>query len=155
MSLRNRQRLLKKLAAIQGAPRKALREALDKSAAEITAMQKRLAPVRSGDLRESIGYTFGDYTPANANVRGVRAGGGGDPDLTVTLHAGDAKAFYAAWVEFGAAGPWKIEGRFEGSTHPGLTSQPFFYPAFRSMKRRAASRLTRTARKAIRDAAKS
>jgi HK97 gp10 family phage protein len=153
--MRNRDRLLKRLAAIQGAPRKAMRAALEKSAAEISAMQKRLVPVRSGDLRNSIGYTFGNYRPDNANVRGVTAGQGGDPDLTVTLHAGDAKAFYAAWVEFGTSGPYEISGRFEGATHPGSKSEPFFFPAFRSLRRRAGNRLVRAGKKAIRDAAKS
>lgn len=153
MTLQNRDRLLKKLAAIQGAPRKAAREALKKNAAEIVAMQKRLAPVRSGDLQNSIGYTFGRYRAANANVRGVSAGTSGDPDLSVTIHAGDAKAWYAALVEFGTSGPYRIEGRFEGATHPGSRAVPFFYPAWRALNRRAKSRLTRTMRKAIKEAA--
>jgi HK97 gp10 family phage protein len=155
MTMQNRARLLKRLAAIQGAPRKVLRAALAKSAEEITAMQKRLAPVDSGDLRDSIGYTFGSYTPDNANVRGVAAGGGGDPDLSVTLHAGNAKAFYAAFIEFGAAGPWEISGKFQGAEHPGFKPQPYFYPAYRALRKRAKGRITRTARKAIRDAAQS
>jgi HK97 gp10 family phage protein len=152
MSLQNRDRLLKKLAAIQAAPRAAMKEALRQNAAEITAMQKRLAPVVSGDLRNSIGFTFGTYRAANANVRGVSGGGGGDPDLSVTIHAGDARAFYAAMLEFGASGPWTIGGRFAGATHPGFSAEPFFYPAWRALRRRSKSRLTRAMRKSIRDA---
>lgn len=152
MTLRNRDSLLKKLAAIQGAPRAAMRAALQKNAAEITEMQKRLAPVRSGDLRNSIGYTFGQYRAANANVRGVSGGtGGSDPDLSVTIHAGDDKAFYARWLEFGVAGPWTIGGRFEGATHGGFRAEPYFFPAWRALKRRSKSRLTRAMRKAIKD----
>ena len=154
MSLQNRDRLLRKLARIQGAPRAAMRQALEQNAAEITAMQKRLAPVASGDLRNSIGSTFGKFRAANANVRGVAGGGGSDPDLSVTIHAGDAKAFYAAFLEFGASGPWQIGGRFEGATHPGFSAQPFFYPAWRALKRRSKSRLTRAMRKSIKDAVK-
>jgi HK97 gp10 family phage protein len=154
MSLQNRERMLQKLKAIQGAPRAAMRRALEQNAAEITAMQKRLAPVDSGDLRNSIGYTFGTYRAANANVRGVAAGTGGDPDLSVTIHAGDAKAFYARFLEFGASGPWAISGRFEGATHPGYAAEPYFYPAWRALGRRSKTRLTRAMRKAIRDAVK-
>jgi HK97 gp10 family phage protein len=154
MSLQNRDRFLKKLAAIQGAPRKAMREALRKNAEELSDMQRRMAPVASGDLKRSIGYTFGDYRAANANVRGVGGGGAGDPDLTVTVHAGDEKAFYAAFIEFGTKGPYKVGGKFAGAMHPGITAQPFFYPSYRALKRRMKSRLTRSGRKAIREAAK-
>lgn len=153
MTLQNRDRLLRKLAAIQGAPRAAMKEALRQNATEIVAMQKRLAPVASGDLRNSIGFTFGTYRSANANVRGVSGGGGGDPDLSVTIHAGDARAFYAAMLEFGASGPWTIGGRFAGATHPGFSAEPFFYPAWRALRRRSKSRLTRAMRKSIREAA--
>lgn len=154
MALKGRQALLQKMERMGKAPRAAAREALRKSADEINALQRRLAPVVSGDLQLSIRYTFGSYKPENANVRGVGASGGtGDPDLTVHFHAGDAKAFYAAWIEFGTAGPWEIKGKFIGSTHPGFAAQPFFYPAFRSLRRKAMSRITRALRKAIKDAA--
>jgi HK97 gp10 family phage protein len=154
MSLQNRDKLLRKLERIQGLPRIRMRAALVTGAEEITAMQKRLAPVDSGDLRNSIGYTFGSYSPANANVRGPRAGGAGDADLSVTIHAGDARAFYAAFLEFGTAGPYEIKGRFAGASHPGITAQPFFYPAVRTLRRRVKGRITRAGRKALRDAAK-
>lgn len=153
MSLANRQRFLRKLERIQGLPRVRMKEALRVGAAEISDMQKRLAPMDSGALRASIGFTFGSYTAANANVRGTKAGGGGDPDLTVILHAGDATAFYASFLEFGTAGPYEIRGRFGGAMHPGLTARPFFYPAVRALRRRTLSRITRAGRKALRDAA--
>jgi HK97 gp10 family phage protein len=152
MTLRNRDNLLKKLAAIQGAPRAAMRAALQKNAAEITDMQKRLAPVQSGDLRNSIGYTFGKYKAANSNVRGVVGGdGAGDPDLSVTIHAGDEKAWYAAILEFGVAKEWTVGGKFAGATHPGMSPEPYFYPSWRALRRRSKSRLTRAMRKAIKD----
>ncbi len=153
MTLQNREKLLKKLAAIQGAPREAMKAALTQNAVEITDMQKRLAPVDSGDLRNSIGYTFGEYRAANANVRGVSGGGGGDPDLSVTIHAGDEKAFYARWLEFGVSKSWTIGGKFEGAAHPGFSAEPYFFPAWRALKRRSKSRLTRAMRKAIKEAA--
>ena len=143
---------LERLARIQGPPRRRMREALEKSAQEIIAMQKRLAPVDDGDLRNSIGYTFGFYQAENSNVRGVTAGGGADPDLSVTLHAGDAKAFYAAFVEFGTSGPYTVGGKFAGAQHPGITAQPYFFPAYRALRKRAKSRLTRAMKRGIKEA---
>ena len=116
-------------------------------------MQKRLVPVEGGDLKNSIGYTFGSYSAANPNVRGV-GGGGGDSDLSVTVHAGDAKAFYAAFLEFGTSGPYKIKGKFAGATHPGIHAQPYFYPAYRTLKKSMKSRMGRATRKAIQDGAR-
>lgn len=163
--VRNKEKLARKLAAIQGAPRKAIHEALRQSAEEVTAMQKRLAPVKSGDLKNSIGYTFGTYRPDNANVRGVSAGGGaGDSDLTVTVHAGDTKAWYAALVEFGTSahvikskrpgGLLSIYGRLIMSVnHPGAAPQPFFYPAWRASRKRVRSRISRATTKSVKQAA--
>jgi HK97 gp10 family phage protein len=151
MTFQNRDRMLAKLKKIQGAPRARLRGALEKNAEELTAMQKRMAPVASGALRDSIGFTFGDYAPANANVRGVSGGGGGDPDLSVTVHAGDARAWYAALVEFGT-NPHENKGRFSGTQHPGAQASPYFYPSYRALKRRMKSRATREARKGIKEA---
>jgi len=148
-----RQSLAAKLARIQGAPRTAIHAALRQGAEEITAMQKRLAPRDSGDLADSIGYTFGDYRAQNANVRGVMGGtSGNDPDLSVTLHAGDAKAYYAMFVEFGTAAH-TAGGKFKGAQHPGTAPHPFFYPAYRALRKRAKSRISRATTKSIKEAA--
>lgn len=153
--MENRQRLLKKMADLPGETRSAIRQALAQGADEITDMQKRLAPRKSGALRNSIGSTFGTYKAENSRVRGVSAGAGGaDPDLTVTLHAGDAKAYYAAFVEFGTA-PHPQGGMFEGTDHPGTTAQPFFYPAYRALRRRVKARVTRATKQAARRVAAS
>jgi len=163
--VRNRERALKRLSAIQGAPRQAIRDALKQGAEEVTAMQKRLAPHKSGDLQNSIGYTFGSYRPENSNVRGMTASsGGGDPDLTVTIHAGDAKAFYAAFVEFGTSaheikpkrpgGLLNVYGRLLTTvSHPGATPQPFFFPGWRATRKRVKSRISRATTKSVRKAA--
>lgn len=153
MAMQNRDRLLKKLQAIQGKPRAAMRKALQQSAEEIVALQKRLAPKRTGALANSIGYSFGGHVPDNANVRGVGGGQGGDPDLTAVIHAGDKDAYYAAFVEFGTA-PHEAGGMFEGAQNPGTPAQPFFYPAYRALRKRAKSRVSRAAAKAIKEGAK-
>ncbi|WP_262027145.1 HK97-gp10 family putative phage morphogenesis protein [Microvirga sp. Mcv34] len=153
-------RLRAKLRALPKEAKKEIREALEKSAGEVVRMAKQLAPYESGDLRNSIGYTFGTYRPDNSNVRGMSATiSDGDPDLTVTIHAGDKKAWYARLVEFGTAahtirskrpgGLLNINGRLiEQVSHPGGSPRPFFYPAWRANKRRIRGRLTRATRKA-------
>ncbi len=150
--VQNVERLKRRLAAIPKAARAEIRKALEKGAQEIKTMARVMAPVKDGDLRESIDYTFGAFSPENSNVRGVSASDGlGDPDLSVTIHAGDAKAFYAAFVEFGTA-PHPQGGQFTGTQHPGTAPQPFFYPAYRLLKKRVKGRIGRAVRKAARDA---
>lgn len=152
--MQNRERLLRKMERLPTAARQSMRVALDQSAGEIVDMQKRLVPRRSGALQNSIGYTFGNYRPDNSNVRGVSAGAeGADPDLSVTIHAGDATAFYAAFVEFGTAPHPQPNNPRIGYSHPGANAQPFFFPAYRALKRRVKSRITRAAKKAARDVA--
>lgn len=142
--------MLARLAAIPPKVRQEVGKATQKGADEITAMQKRLAPVRTGALRNSIRNVRGTYTPDNPNVRGFGGPRKGDPDLTVHLVAGNAKAWYAALVEFGTK-PHLNKGRFAGTRHPGTTAQPYFYPAYRSLKRRYKARVTRAMRKALKD----
>ncbi|EJW12736.1 phage protein, HK97, GP10 [Rhodovulum sp. PH10] len=150
--MQGRERLLAKMAAIPKAQRAAMRPVLEEAAREVTSMQRRLVPVRSGALLRSIGYTFGRYRAENANVRGVSAGGDADPNLSVTLHAGDAEAYYAAFVEFGTSAH-TAGGKFKGAHHPGSMARPFFYPVFRALRRRIKARITRAMRKAAREAA--
>ena len=50
----SRERTLAILAAVPAAIKKAVRTEIEKQAAEIASMQKRLVPVRSGKLKKSI-----------------------------------------------------------------------------------------------------
>lgn len=137
MKIEGKERLRKKLRAIPVAARAEIHAALEKSASELAATATSLAPKKTGALAASIGYTFGEYKPDNANVRGIKTFGAdngvGDPDLTVTVHVGDAKAFYAAFVEFGTQKS---------------SAQPFFFPAYRLVKKRVKGRVTRATTKA-------
>lgn len=151
MKISRVENLKRKIAALPVVARDEIDKSLRTSAGEIVSLAKAFAPVESGDLQDSIDYTVGDYTPENSNVRGV-SGSTGTHDLAVTIHAGDAKAFYAAWVEFGTA-PHTNGGRFEGTHNPGMSAQPFFYPAFRLGKKRAKSRISRALTKAAKKVA--
>jgi len=148
--LEGRARLLAKMAALPAEVRSAIKQALAEGADEITDMQKRLAPVKSGELRDSIKQTWGGgrerYSSLNATS------GAGDPDLTVRISAGNTKVRYAHLIEFGTR-PHINGGKFAGTLHPGTRAQPFFYPAYRALKRRVKSRITRATTKAARKVA--
>lgn len=161
-----RERLLKKMAAIPQAIRKDIATAIEAGANDIVSLQKQLAPKQSGDLRNSIRAVKGSYTPENANVRGMSASAaeGNDPDLTVHIVAGDDKAWYARLVEFGTApheirpkrpgGLLNVYGRMiESVSHPGAKPRPFFYPAYRALRRRVKGRITRATKRAIKKVA--
>jgi HK97 gp10 family phage protein len=112
----------------------------------------------SGALKKSISYTFGNYTPANGNVRGFSKGGvQGDEDLTVTVHAGNQEAWYAGLVEFGTKNDRFVKN-YLGQTGVrvnvgSMPAQPFFFPAYRANKKNLKSNVTRAMRKAIKQAA--
>lgn len=145
----------RRMRAIPREARVTIRRQLDKNASEIVANARRFAPTRTGALKRSIDKTFGKYTANNGNVRSVGGGGSGvqDPDLTVTIHAGDATAWYAALVEFGTAPHDQPNNPRSGHHHPGASAHPYFFPAWRLGKRRAKSGLARAIKRAAQKAA--
>lgn len=117
--------LNKKLAAIPKATRAEVRSVLVKSAAEMVALAQAIVPQDDGDLKASIRQHPGKHDLAVV----VRAGG------EVTTKNGYD---YAIAVEHGTVD---------------TTEQPFFWPAYRAVKKRAKGRATRAIRKAARAAA--
>lgn len=146
--LLNREKALRKLAAIPPAVRSAAKQALAQSADEITEAIRTAAPQgKTGKLKKSIKQTWGGGKVRYSSLSG-NAGEAGDPDLSVRISAGDAKTRYAHLVEFGTA-PHINGGAFAGTEHPGTTAQPFFYPTWRAKRRRARARVSRAITKAI------
>jgi len=125
---------------------------MEKGAQELIDMMKRLVPVDDGDLRDSIGWTWGE-APAGAKV--ISQSNADSRGLKITVYAGSQKAFYAAWVEFGTAPHNVASGggnkSHTGATHghPGSRAQPFFFPSYRSLKKRIQSRIKRQAKAAM------
>lgn len=118
------------------------KKAMEKSADELVAMMKRLAPVlkdtdprrRPGDLRDSIGWTWGEAPKGSFTI--MKSSGGREyAGLKITIYAGNKDAFYARWVEFGTQK---------------MPAQEFFFPSYRAMRKRIKSRITREMKKAIR-----
>lgn len=154
-------KLKKKLAALPKETRAELRAALQKSADEIVAMQKRLAPKETGELANSIVATPGGKGPAYS--QGAASPTAGDPDLSITITAGNTRVRYAHLVEFGTR-PHTIRAKDGGALgpggifgteveHPGATAQPFFYPGYRALKKRVRGRISRGISKAAKKVA--
>lgn len=142
-------KLNRKLKAIQKAAKDEARKAVVLGAEEVAAMQRRLAPVDDGDLKESIHVTKpGETTPPYSQPGGSRTAG---PEQAL-ITAGNTKVRTAHLVEFGAA-PHINGGLFAGTQHPGTAAQPFFFPAWRALRRRVKSRVSREITKAIKKAA--
>lgn len=122
------EKLRAKMRALPDAVRGEIRAAMERGANEIVALAKTLVPVDQGDLRDSIGWTWGD-----APTGSMALAQGGTADMRLTIYAGDSQAFYARWVEFGTAR---------------MSAQPFFFPAYRALRRRVRSRVARAVNKA-------
>ena len=149
-----RSALLRKLALLPDAARQEIAKAINQSAEEIAAAQRRQAPKRTGALERSIVVSRGGAVPKYASVGRSGATEKGDPDLTVIVSAGNSAVRYAHLVEFGTA-PHENKGMFEGSQNPGAKAQPFFFGPYRAYRKRAKSRMTRATKKAARAVAAS
>jgi HK97 gp10 family phage protein len=137
---------------------------MEAAAERICDQARNLCPVDEGDLRASIGWTWG-AAPSGSLTLGSFSGGGG---LKLTIYAGNDKAFYARYVEFGtqagargqrvgdhgAGNRQSKKGRKSYRTHPGSSAQPFFFPAYRLEKKAAVARIRRAVAKAVREAGK-
>lgn len=125
--------LKRRIAAIPKAARVEIAKALDASAAEMVASAKHLAPDDDGDLQSSIRWSQGE-TPL---ARVIEAGG---PTTTRPVREGQSATYdYALAQEFGTEK---------------MPAQPFFYPAYRIIRKRIVGRVRRAVSKAARTAAK-
>jgi len=145
--------LIRKLKVLPEVAREQIRAAMAKEADEIVALMKRLVQVDDGDLQKSIGWTWGNKVPKGAMAVATKGKG----DLSITIFAGNEKAYYARWIEFGTqshdipgAPDWVRPMLEHGVTHPGSKAFPFFYPGWRAGRKQA----KRNLRKAAREAAK-
>lgn len=135
VKVEGREKLRRKFAALPKAVREEMMGALVKSAEDLTGMQKRLAPVKTGKLRDSIKYEIEN------------------DGMTAIVTAGDKEAFYAAMVEHGTKAH-VAGGRFAGAEIPAMPARPFFFPAFRALKKSIKSRASRAVTKGIKKIAR-
>lgn len=121
---------------IARAPREAVLPALIKSGNELAAAQKVLAETSrdTGALIDSIAVTLpGHSTPAYSQPGGARVAG----ETEVLVTAGNTDVRYPHLVEYGTSD---------------TDAQPFFWPAFRLLRKRLQNRNNRAAKKAVKDA---
>jgi HK97 gp10 family phage protein len=147
-------KLKRKLRTFPRAAREKISGAMERSAQEMVTLAKALAPFEDGDLKKSIGWTWGNAPKGSMVLGKVRQAGRGAGNLVITVYAGGGDAFYARWVEFGTS-PHLQGGRFAGTQHPGTVAQPFFFPAYRTLRKRIRSRTSRALRSAARSIAAS
>lgn len=138
-------RLIRKLKVLPSAAQAEIKAMLAKQADDVTAMMRRLAPEDDGDLRDSIGWVWGNKVPKGAMAIATVGKGG----LTITIYAGDAKAYYARFVEFGTEAH-TAGGKFAGATIPAIPAQPFFYPSWRALRKQVKRGLRQASRDAVR-----
>lgn len=127
------QALHKRMQAVPDRIRKEIKATLEGYAAQVVAEMKSLTPVESGELRDSIGWTWGDAPAGSFTVGSVRGGEYGK--ISITIYAGNKEAFYAHMQEFGTIN---------------MAANPFFFPVYRANKRRIMAGITRAVKKGMR-----
>lgn len=143
--VRNKDRLFAKLKQLAPDAARELGEEALKSGQEMVDIARGYAPFDEGDLIESIVVTpGGQQTPAYSQPGGSQR----VPEHAALVTAGNSKVRYPHLVEYGTR-PHINAGIFPGTAHPGTVAQPFFWPAFRLMRKRFKSRMTRRLNKAL------
>jgi HK97 gp10 family phage protein len=130
-----REALKRKFDALPKVARDMIRAAMEKQAKDIVAMARRLVPVATGKLRDSIGWTWGRAPKGVMTIATVKSTGG---EMTLTIYAGNAEAFYSRWVEFGTINQ---------------PAQPFFYVSYRANRKKAKSAIRRAVTKSAKTVA--
>src|SRR5215207_8933026 len=145
------ERLERRLKAIPQAYRDAIKTQILLSADKIMEHQKRVVPVDSGALRDSIVVTPGGSKKVAYSSVGIGKGSR-DHELSATISAGNTKVRYAHLVEFGTT-THIAGGKFAGATIPGAPAQPFFYPPWRLGKKRFRAEVSKVVRASAKKAA--
>lgn len=121
---------------IPRAAKAAAQRAVIEGAHTVAELQYSLAPVDDGDLRNSIEVTPpGSMTPPYSHPGGSQMAREGQALIT----AGNTDVRYAHLVEYGTIK---------------TPAQPYFWPAWRSLRTRVKGNVTRSIKKAVTAAAK-
>lgn len=152
-----RSNLKKKIEVLPNSVAMAVRQAMEEAAQTMVEKMQNLVPVDSGDLKDSIGWSWGS-APDRAMAITSLGGPEDKSDMRIVIYAGSEKAYYAKWVEFGtkarAPGKYHTEGsnhaRNAGAHgHRATHARPFFWPTWRLEKKRIRARMARKINAAI------
>lgn len=153
----------KRFEAIPERVRLATIRAMEKGADELVDTMKRLAPVGKypggGALRDSIAWTWGKAPKGAVTITsmGSRKYGG----LKITVYAGgtektarrQARSSGTRARDRYRSGYFDSDNaRYQEFGTSKMRANPFFFPAYRALRRRIRSRITREISKAIRSA---
>lgn len=133
-------RLRARLAKIPDIAREAAAAAMEEGAQEIVDAMKMAAPVDSGDLRDSIGWTWGEVPAGSFVIDEIRSGknkGDQYATLRIKIYAGNREAFYARFQEFGTR------------SQP---AQPFFFSTWKRERAKIRRKIRAAIRKRIKEA---
>ena len=134
-------RIAAKLKRIPDMAVDAAKRAMEEGAQEIVEAMRAAAPKgATGNLRDSIGWTWGDVPPGAFMIDEIRSGKNqGDQYATMRLkiYAGSSDVFYARFQEFGTV------------KHP---AHPFFLPTWKAKKAAFRKHIRARVRPAIKEA---
>lgn len=119
----------------------AARQAMEEGAQEIVEAMQAAAPFKSGDLRRSIGWTWGDLPPGTFMIDEIRSGKNQSEQyatLRIKIYAGAGEGFYARFHEFGTK---------DGKT----PARPFFYPTWKAKRAAFHKKIRERVRAAIKE----
>lgn len=143
LRVRNKDRLFGKLQKLAPEVDKELGVVNLAAAEEMVRLAQSFVPVRSGKLRDSIVVTPPGGTPPDHSQSAREV-----PPGSAMVTAGNTKVRYAHLVEFGTA-PHVNAGMFKGTENPGARRQPFFWPAYRLIRKTMKSRAGKAIGKAV------
>lgn len=143
----NADRLRRKIRAMPDKFKKAVLASQVQSAQELTSMQKRLAPQDKGALARSVRFEVDE------SLLRVTVIGGGTAATRREVRKGSGEfTDEAILTEFGAKAH-KAGGKFKGAKIPAEPPRPWFFPAYRALKKRIKGRYSRAVNKAIKEIA--
>lgn len=126
------QQLHARFAKVPDIVRVELEKQIAKEADKIVAELKATAPHKSGDMRDSIGWTWGDAPKGSLKIG--RAFGKDYGKVSATIYVGE---FYARFLEFGTIK---------------MPASPFFFPVYRASKGQIQTNLRNAVNRAVKKA---
>lgn len=148
--VRGKDKLLARLKSLSSKVEKELGAAANEAGDDMVGVARHLVPKRTSALAKSITVTYGgQMTPAYSQPGGSTL----VPPTAAMVTAGNNEVRYPHLVEFGTA-PHPQGGLGEGTDHPGTAPQPFFFPAYRLIRKRANRKMAKALRKAVEGSAR-
>lgn len=125
---------------IPEAIRKAASDAMEKGAQEVVDMMKRRVPRDTGELANTIGWTWGDAPKGSMVIGEVQ--NRKYNTMRILIFAGSEK------TRVGSRNQFQLARLLEFGTQE-MGPRPFFFGSWRANKKRVRSRVTRAIREAI------